>query len=260
MKIALLTTIRNDSNYVPGMLEHVYDHVDGLFILDDSSDEPVAPMLKRYPKVTSVERVDRPGPPHLNEARNRKRLLNEASKSGFDWALVCDADERFELRFLREMRNLIDEHGSEKYLIHLKVRDLWDGPDQYRVDGIWATKSKCCLLPCVRPGQYYDDGSIHCPWYPPFMEYDEVKLRSDFNLYHLRSLRKEDRVARAQKFKSIDPCSVYQSQGYSYMLDEKGLELRKIDPSAVFELTDQDKRLVFGLNSESDKRRELESA
>jgi hypothetical protein len=51
-------------------------------------------------------------------------------------------------------------------------------------------------------------------------------------MYHLGTLTREDRLARRRRYEIADPEAKWQPRdGYGYLTDERGLELRRIPPS-----------------------------
>jgi len=67
-------------------------------------------------------------------------------------------------------------------------------------------------------------------WPPPEGDYPQ----GDLNIYHLRMIRPEDRHRRVQRYHRIDPGNDLQPQGYDYLLDEQGLDLRPLEPGREY--------------------------
>jgi hypothetical protein len=135
--------------------------------------------------------------------------------------LCCDADERFERAFLQNLRNLTGGE-SEQPVMALRLRALWNSPRQYRVDGLYADRHKYVLFPCVSAEPYHTPHSLHAPWYPLSLNAAKLKRILDYNLYHLKSIRAEDRLERYEKFRSIDPDARAQAEGYEHLVNEEG--------------------------------------
>ncbi len=113
MKIALLSAVRNEQKYLPGMIDHLEDYVDGMLFLDDSSTDATPDIIASAPKLALSIRADTGADDHAHEVKHREMLLRNARSLGFDWVLVCDADERFETVFLASMRQIIENILNE---------------------------------------------------------------------------------------------------------------------------------------------------
>lgn len=144
-------------------------------------------------------------------------MLSEAKKFG-DIVLCCDADERF-LKDPRKIATLCIQNKQTAYGVHF--RELWESYDQYRSDGIWNTKKKEVIF-------YLTDEMTftktmfqrhHIPWY-----HDEIQktVLLGYNLYHLKMIRREDRIKRYELYENIDPNHDLQSIGYKFLSREQG--------------------------------------
>src|SRR6185437_5156718 len=102
-----------------------------------------------------------PSADHHFEIQNRLTLLNAAYECGAHWGLCCDADERFETRFLRDLRGLIKDPPAQ--VIGLPLVAVWEHFRQHRV----GKARKFVLFPAVKPRPYYPFGLLHQQWYPP---------------------------------------------------------------------------------------------
>jgi len=56
---------------------------------------------------------------------------------------------------------------------------------------------------------------------------DKCEL-TDYNLYHLKMLKKAERIKRMKLYNSIDSDKKMQAIGYDYLVDEKDMELQRI--------------------------------
>jgi glycosyltransferase involved in cell wall biosynthesis len=241
-KIIALLAFRNEEKYLPGFFAHLREHVSEFVVLDDNSTDRSAGIAASQPGTTLLtRRTVEPHPPHFFEVDNRRLLLEAALARKAEWVLCCDADERHEKRFLEHLPALT---SGAQVAYALRVRDLWDSPDQYRADGWWEEKAKFVLFPLLPFTNYYPSGTLHTRWPPPNMPCVDENIL-DFNLYHLISLRRADRLARLRKFKTIDPESAYQPRiGYDYLTDETNLKLEKITPGREFQTFPEDAHLL----------------
>lgn len=221
---------RNEAHNLRNWHEAIAPFVHSSIVLDDGSQDGSFEIASKLPHTQAFQLEHIRQTAHESECSNRMQLLLLANYENAHFVLCLDADERPERVFLEAMQHLIEEHGSSVF--HLKVRDLWDSPDQYRVDGIWATKQKAVLMPCpsINDLDDYPQVGLHFPWTPSCLQGPNQQQYTDWNLYHLGSLTPALRAARVAKFKAIDPQGVRQKFGYDYLADEKGLRVDKIHP------------------------------
>jgi glycosyltransferase involved in cell wall biosynthesis len=233
MSIFCLIQARNEQRFLPGFLHHIAPYVDGIVALDDCSTDSTPDILRREPMVLSVLHERRAGPAHSHEVSNRHRLLLEAARLGARWVLCADADERFEEGFLRRVRTETRKgEWFHRQLCCVRLVNLWDAPDQYRLDGRCGPRWTVRMfripasITARRPG-------MHQPWFPPELD-GVVPVRMRAILYHLRMIDRADREARFLKFSAVDPHAVEQAIGYGHMVDETGLKLRRISPRRCY--------------------------
>lgn len=234
IKLYAVIAVKNEALYMQGFFDHLREYVDGFIVLDDGSTDDTPDIIRKERKVVSCLR----NKPHdefgWDERGNRIALLNEARKCGADVVLCCDADERYETAWLKNLRRLARECRSEKKCVGLKECELWDAPDQYRVDGVWDTKKKYVLFPLS--GHMTFDRTMfqkhHIHWF-----YDQIRNleMAPYHLYHLKMIRPEDRRERAELYERLDPEHKLQKRGYRYLTDGNLLQLKKIPESEAYD-------------------------
>ncbi len=232
-RIIALVAFRDEMDHLPDFFANVAAHVDGIIALDDQSVDGSAEFVAAQPSVLELLTVAPGAQEELEDGRNHRALTEAAWKHGADWLLGLDADERLERDFRRraevEIRRA-DADGSNAMWLHF--RELWDSPDQYRADGIWATKRKACLYRSS-PDHTFDERRVHAFWAsmpPPPEDWPQA----DLNIYHLRMLHPADRAARRERYRRIDPDNVWQPIGYDYLLDETDLALEAVPDGREF--------------------------
>jgi glycosyltransferase involved in cell wall biosynthesis len=226
-RVLALIAIRNEERYLEGYFRHVRDFVDGFIVFDDNSTDGSAALIQAEPKVLKVFQRRESSAPHAFEVENRKALLTCAWETGAEWVLCCDADERFEERFLQALGPII-RSKPERCVMGLHLRPLWGKHNQYRTDGLYSNRHKYVLFPAGWPGNYYTPGVLHTPWYPPILSAPSLKQLLPYNLYHLKSIAPEDRLERYRKFKVVDPALTHQPQGYEHLICEKAAVFQQI--------------------------------
>lgn len=234
VRMLALLTVRNHVHHLPGFIANVAPQVDGIVALDDGSSDGSAEFLASRAEVIELLRipVDRPD---WDEMGNHAALVRAALRLGGEWLLSVDADERLEAQFRSRAERVIRRGrllGLSAYAVHL--RELWDAPDQYRVDGTWGLKYHARLWR-ARADHQFDTRQLHGLKAPLQARVAGQYPLADLNIYHLGMLRHEDRVARRRRYELADPTARWQpGLGYAYLTDERGLRLERIPPKREY--------------------------
>lgn len=231
LRLICVMQLRNEAQYLPGCLEHLRGHVDGIVALDDGSTDGTAEILRREPMV--LELLANPaGDDHVwHENDNKRRLLECARRHGAGWILACDADERYETLFLDNLHAIVDSlPDSQLSCLSLSCKELWDSPDSYRVDGVWGRKSRARLLRLPQQISFDLSMELHGAWHPDEVQRHGLMFHSHYRLYHLRMIRPEDRVKRRDFYTRLDPTHRFQEVGYDYLAEEgPAMRLERIE-------------------------------
>jgi hypothetical protein len=225
-QLALLA-VRNGVRHLPGWLRNVAPHVDGVVALDDGSSDGSAELLEQSDAVLETLRVP-PDRPDWDEMGNHRALVAAALRQGAEWVVCVDVDERLERDFRQRAERAIGRGRLLGYSAYaVRIRELWDDPAQYRVDGIWGRKKHARLFR-LRADHEFDTARLHGIKAPLQARGRHGFPLADLNVYHLGMLRPEDRIARRRRYELADPDRRWQSIGYEYLTDETGLVLRPI--------------------------------
>jgi hypothetical protein len=219
--------------YLPGFLRNVAPQVDGIIALDDGSSDGSADLLAGHDAVIELLRnpSDRPS---WDEVGNHRALIKAALRHAAEWVVCVDADERLEQDFRARAERVIARGGLLGYSAYaVRLRELWDDPSQYRVDGIWGRKMVARLFR-ARQDHEFDFRPLH-GLKPPLQARRGGRFpTADLTLYHLAMISAEDREARRRKHEAADPDRRWQSIGYAYLTDARGLALRSLQPGRGF--------------------------
>jgi hypothetical protein len=219
--------------FLPGLFENLTDQVDGVIALDDRSDDDSRAFVESQPLLLDLIVVPAGAQVELDDGKNHRALVEAAWQHEPAWLLGIDADERLEREFRRRAAGEIERaEAADQAALWVPFRELWGTYDRVRVDGVWGQKRKACLFASDRDHRF-DSRRLHqvwAPWPPSNGEYPLADLR----LYHLRMVRREDREARAERYRRLDPDNSFQRIGYDYLVDEEGLELAPLEPGREF--------------------------
>ncbi len=232
-RLIALLAVRNGERYLPGFFRNVAPQVDGIIALDDGSSDGSAELLAGHEAVIEVihRPVDRPT---WDEVGNHRALVGAALRHRAEWMLCVDADERLEREFRARAERVIARGrllGCSAYAVRL--RELWDAPDQYRVDGIWDRK-KVVRLFRARADHEFDPAPLHGVKAPLQARRLGRFPNADITIYHLGMLHADDRADRRRRYEHADPERRWQRIGYAYLTDSTGLTLRATDARRGF--------------------------
>lgn len=221
-----LLGVRDGMEFLPGYFANVVPQMDGVVALDDGSTDGSVDFLAGCAEVFELLR-NPPERAHWDEMGNHRRLVEAAGRQGAEWVLCLDADERLERDFrVRAERVIRRGRLLGRTAFGVRMRELWADPDRYRADGIWGRKTVPRLFR-LRPDHVFDTAPMHGIKAPL---QDRPYVLADLVVYHLGMLTPERREQRRARYEAADPDHVWQPIGYDYLIDERGLTLKRVQP------------------------------
>ncbi|MGQ0765482.1 MAG: glycosyltransferase family 2 protein [Gemmatimonadota bacterium] len=228
-RLLALLAVRDGMRYIPGFLRNVSPQVDGIVALDDGSSDGSRVALEQHPSVIEVMAQPVDGA-EWDEVGNHRRLIDAALRHSADWVICVDADERLEHEFRVRAERVIARGARAGYTGYaVRLRELWDDPHTFRVDGIWGRKSVARLFR-VRTDHRFDEATLHSSKAPQQARVNGRFPRADLTIYHLGMLTPGDRAARRRRYELADPDNRWQRIGYTYLTDATGLKLCRPRP------------------------------
>jgi hypothetical protein len=228
-RLLALLAVRDGMRYLPGFVANVAPQVDGIVALDDGSRDGSAEFLEVCTAVIEVLRVP-PDRPSWDEVGNHRALVQAALRHRAEWLVCVDVDERLESGFRDRAERVIRRGRRLGYTAYaVRLRELWDAPDQFRLDGIWGRKAVARLFQ-ARPDHEFDPRPLHGMKAPLQARRNGRYPLADLVIYHLHMVRRDDRLARRRRYELADPDEHWQPGGYAYLTDERGLRVVTINP------------------------------
>lgn len=229
VRLLALVAVRDEMEYLPGFVGNVAPQVDGIIALDDGSRDGSAEFLEASSSVIDLLRVV-PDRPVWDELGNHRALVEAALHHRAEWILCLDADERLERDFRLRAERVIRRGRLLGYSAYaVRLRELWESPDVFRVDGIWGRKAMARLFKARRDHDF-DPRPLHGIKAPLQARRNGRYPLADLSIYHLGMISREDRLARRRRYELADPDARWQRVGYAYLTDEHGVSLENIDP------------------------------
>lgn len=227
-EIICIMCLYNEEANIEDCINHLYNYVDKFVIFDDGSTDNTVSILRKYDKVVSI--IENKNKKYWAERKNRETVLKEAyniSETKMPWVLCIDADERFEIRFLKNLRKITNKYSGTKSVLNVYFRELWGSYKKYRVDGLWGEKMKGLLFQLDSKMTFDYESEHHIPW--AYREIINNQIVLNYNLYHLKMINKKDREDRKKLYKELDPNNKMQPVGYDYLTDAENIKLININ-------------------------------
>lgn len=208
-RIVLSMTVRNEEGrYLERVLGGIRGYVDEAVIIDDASSDRTAEICKALLKGVPHRLVRNEESMFANESELRKKQWEETIKSDPDWILCLDADEVPEAGFWEHLREMAENSRYDLYGVRLY--DMWN-ENEYREDPYWnAHESSRVFLLRYKPGFLYTwkETPQHCGRFPVNLE-GFSKCDTKFRVKHYGWARPEDRKAKYDRYRRLDPEAVY---------------------------------------------------
>ena len=236
-KIVAMYRIRNEARWIEKSLEQTSKICQEIVILDDCSTDNTVEICKKFSNVVEIHERKKQLP--LDEVRDRNIIWKMAMKRNPDFILDLDGDEIFAPNSKETLFTEIIDLYPKDMVFSFQLLDMYDKPNQYRVDGDFDNKIQIRLM---RINEYTKDLEFEESGYPcnahslhiPPTKY--VPVKSDVALLHYGYYDKNTRMKKFNYFHEVDPGGL-NFNGYKNLisgdLDESVLEL-KILPEGKF--------------------------
>jgi glycosyltransferase involved in cell wall biosynthesis len=219
-KITLSMVVRNEENrYLKRVLESAREYIDEAVIIDDASTDRTAKICEEVLRCRKLYLIKNSVSKFGHEVQLRKQQWEETIKTNPEWIINLDADEIFEKKFKHEVKNLVLDPMADAYLFRLY--DFWS-ETHYRSDRYWSAHRtyRWLFLLRYRPDApvRWPESAQHCGRFP-MMEFQCPK-KSSLRIKHMGWSRPEDRQAKYERYKKLDPDAKYGwKEQYESILD-----------------------------------------
>lgn len=204
MRILSYMVVRNEADrYARQSISSVQEHVDGLFIYDDRSDDETVELLNELKVSYLIRPANEPSfiedeSAFRNQAWRRMEKLLRPRQG--DWILTLDADEVIRMRHpLRQICTEIADRNCVATWMH--VHEMWN-ETQIRTDGYWA-QIRAKRLAIYEPHgefQTFEDHRLGGGSLPVLK--GEVWTTEDAEILHYGYAKERDRGAKYARYKN----------------------------------------------------------
>ena len=171
-----------------------------------------------------------------NDGCNRLMSTIAAVSLYPDWILSIDSDEDIDHRIQTadDLKSIIASAEKTRCnAVSFYLREMWEKKNQYRSDGIWGKKVRTRLrknmFKCGAALVNMDvNARFHREAIFPGAKIRNISPPIKYEIYHYGCFTKTMREARMKKYKELDPSNKFQSIGYDYLVDVKGLEVKNV--------------------------------
>ncbi len=220
-RITLSMVIHNEANrYLKEVLQKAKEFITDAVIIDDASTDNSAEVCLEVLKGIPLHLIINTKSKFANEIELRKQQWEETIKTNPEWILGLDADQLFEDKFKDNIKNMIIAKDIDVYLF--RQYDFWN-ETQYRDDRYWQGHNNyyAFLMKYNQKIDYkWKEQAQHCGHFPQTI-WHLKKKNSDLRLKHFGWAKPEDRIAKYQRYKLLDPeCKFGWKEQYDSILDE----------------------------------------
>jgi hypothetical protein len=219
-RITLAMLVRNEADrYLETVLKSASLYIDEAVILDDASEDNTVEICKTVLKGIPWTIVSNPKTGFNNEILLRKQLWEMVIATEPDWILILDADEVFEDKASKVLKELAKVQEVDHY--SFRLYDMWN-ENSYREDTFWRahTVYRPFMVRYVPEFNWiWRETPQHCGRLPLNI-YQLPGGLSQLRLKHLGWMKEEDRLAKYNRYKLLDPDAVYGiAEQYESILD-----------------------------------------
>lgn len=208
--------VKNEARWIDQVL-NALQWCKAIYLMDDHSTDATRDIARHCGAVVTESPFD-----IFDEARDKEWLVRQVAdkhKPG-TWILMQDGDEVLEPTGESEIRKAI-QVNPRALAFSLRIKFLWNAPNQYRVDGVYGKFHRPSLF--ILNGNFSFarsgvKGNLHPTCCPAALR--PGYLQCSAALLHLGYMNKEDRIRKWEFYNGMDPKNVL--EGYDPLHPERG--------------------------------------
>lgn len=219
-KVTLSMCVKNEANrYLREVLEEAKHYIDEAVFIDDASTDDTVTVIKEVLAGIPMCIITNTASKFNNEISLRTQQWNETISTNPEWILILDADEMFEQSMRHEIINLTQQSTIDVWCFRLY--DFWN-MTHYRDDQFWRAHNyyRPFLIRYKKDFKYiWHETPQHCGRMPKNVGslpcgYSAMRLK------HYGWAKKEDQIAKYERYMQLDPGGRYGWQAqYDSILD-----------------------------------------
>lgn len=219
--LTLSMIVKNEEHrYLERMLQSASEYIDHAVIIDDGSTDQTISLCREVLSGIPLTLIENKESMFSDEWKIRKLQWQETIASDPDWILFLDADEIFEDNAKTALREMITDKNCDLYLFRLY--DMWD-EEHYREDALWSAHKiyRPFMLRYQKNFNYaFSQARQHCGRMPSNV-FELNQQLSNLRLKHYGWAKAEDRLAKYNRYMTLDPLGIYGSMAqYQSIMDE----------------------------------------
>lgn len=202
MIIAQMVGKNESSRFLEDVLNRLSKQVDKIVFTDDCSDDNTAEIAGKYAEVFSTKETM--FTKHEGHLRATAWSNLEKIAKPNDWILAIDCDEMLYHEDGVQLSEVLRQSAYD--VVNVRFYHMWN-ENQYRVDKLWAPNNSSRIFRFQSGGTFFDR-KLACGSEPTYVV-DLLRRRnywthSGFMMKHLGYIKDEDKVAKHQRYMSLD--------------------------------------------------------
>lgn len=205
MRFVGMLRVKNEERWIQRAISSLLPLCDHVFVLDDHSSDGTAEIADSFDAVTVF---DSPfGENDFSETRDKTWLLKQIVDSGIrpDYVICIDGDEELEPGGQHKIHSIFKRNKISA--AYCRIAYLWNDPEHWRTDGIYATFSRPSIFrfdPNVTQYKslYGACTTMHCSNVP--YDYLPYAAETDIRLLHFGYMHPEDRIRKFHYYQNQD--------------------------------------------------------